>query len=171
MLLGFALLGLTADASAQVYRCGNVYSDEPCKGGKEVDVSPAVSDLQGPKTKLIYLCSTKHGQQYWTVEECRTRGWTLERTERVPINMTWDSQVTIANRQKRQAEEITAPPVAPIQQQSQPQQPSFKAHCAELDERIKHLDRMGRAGSQHYDLDWIRRQRKEARDTQFRLRC
>ena len=36
MLLGIALLGLSSDASAQVYRCGNTYSSEPCKGGKEV---------------------------------------------------------------------------------------------------------------------------------------
>ena len=41
---------------AQVYRCGNTYSQEPCKGGREVDVTPPVSDLSGPKTTVIYLC-------------------------------------------------------------------------------------------------------------------
>lgn len=172
MLLGIALLGFTADASAQVYRCGNTYSDEPCKGGKEVDASPAVSDPQGPKTKLIYLCSNPKGQRYWTVEECRTRGWTLERTERVPINMSWDDQVNMAKRQRRQAEQSAAVPETPqYYPQQQPQQPSQKAECTALEERIKYLDSMGRAGSLHYDLDWIRRERKAARDRQFRIRC
>jgi hypothetical protein len=30
---------------------------------------------------------------------------------------------------------------------------------------------MGRAGSQYYDLDWVRRERKVARDEQYRLKC
>ncbi|WP_124510149.1 DUF4124 domain-containing protein [Acidovorax sp. FJL06] len=169
MLLGIALLGFTADVSAQVYRCGNTYSDEPCKGGKEVDASPAVSDPQGPKTKLIYFCSTSQGKRYWTAEECRNRGWTLERTERVPINMGWDDQVAFADRQKRNAAQAAMPSAAPAQYPQQ--QPSRKAQCDALDEQVKYLDSMGRAGSRLYDLDWIRRQRKEARDTQFRLRC
>lgn len=40
-----------------------------------------------------------------------------------------------------------------------------------LDERVKDLDRMGRAGSLYYDLDWVRSERKKARDEQYRLRC
>ena len=156
----------------QVYRCGNTYTDDPCKGGKEIDASPAVSDLQGPKTKLIYFCSSKQGKQFWTVEPCHTRGWTLDRTERVPINMDWDDQVSLADRQRRQAEHAALPPVAPVQYPRQEQQqPSRKAECAALDDRVRQLDSMGRAGSLHYDLDWIRRERKSARDIQFRLRC
>lgn len=46
-----------------------------------------------------------------------------------------------------------------------------KQTCAALDERIKELDRMGRAGSLYYDLDSVRRERKSARDEQYRLRC
>lgn len=172
MLLGIALLGLSSDASAQVYRCGNTYSSEPCKGGKEVDASPAVSDPQGPKTMLIYFCATQQGARYWTAEACRTRGWALERTERVPKNMTWDNQVIVANRQMRQAQHAATLPAAPAQYlQQHPEQPGRKSQCEALDERVRHLDSMGRAGSFYYDLDWIRSQRKDARDRQFRLRC
>lgn len=78
MILGFVLLGLAGDAGAQVYRCGNTYTAEPCKGGKEVDVSPAFSDRSGPKTKEIYLCRAPQGGLYWTVEHCGQRGWTIE---------------------------------------------------------------------------------------------
>ena len=33
------------------------------------------------------------------------------------------------------------------------------------------LDSMGRAGSRYYDLDWVRRERKAARDAQHRMKC
>ena len=172
MLLGIALLGFAADATGQVYRCGNTYTHDPCQGGKEIDASPAVSDPQGPTTKLVYFCSTPKGNRYWTVEPCHTRGWTLERTERVPNNMDWNDQVALANRQRREAEQTALPSVAPPQYAQQvPQQPVRKVQCDALDERVKQLDSMGRAGSLHYDLDWIRRERKSARDNQFRLRC
>lgn len=51
-----ALCIASMGVQAQVYRCGNTYTQEPCKGGREVDVTPPVSDLSGPKTTVIYLC-------------------------------------------------------------------------------------------------------------------
>ncbi len=50
-------------------------------------------------------------------------------------------------------------------------QPSKSQACSALDERVVMLDSMGRAGSRYYDLDWVRRERKDARDQQYRLRC
>ena len=35
------LLGLSSAASAEVYRCGNLYQDHPCAGGKIADIAPA----------------------------------------------------------------------------------------------------------------------------------
>ena len=171
MILGFVLLGLAGDAGAQVYRCGNTYTAEPCKGGKEVDVSPAFSDRSGPKTKEIYLCRAPQGGLYWTVEHCGQRGWTIERTERVPANVPWEDQLAAARRHKADAEALVVPPPTAYYAPPPVATPSNKFECQALDERIKQLDAMGRAGSLHYDLDWIRAQRKEARDRQFRIRC
>lgn len=42
-VLGIALMAFSAAAGAwtqPVYKCGNSYSDEPCKGGQKVDVLP-----------------------------------------------------------------------------------------------------------------------------------
>lgn len=42
-VLGIVLMAVSTTASAwtqPVYKCGNSYSDEPCKGGREVDVLP-----------------------------------------------------------------------------------------------------------------------------------
>ena len=33
------------------------------------------------------------------------------------------------------------------------------------------LDSMGRAGSRYYDLDWVRSERKKARDEPLKLQC
>lgn len=171
-LLAISLVLLTSSAWAQVYRCGNTYSEEPCKGGRTVDTSPPLTDPRGPSTTVIYLCRAPQGGQYWTAEACHTRGWTMERSERVPINAPWADQVAAARGQKRAAEALNAAPTTQYMQQAPHQrQRTPRQECSLLDERVKMLDNMGRAGSQHYDLDWVRRERKEVRDQQFRLRC
>lgn len=167
-----ALLPSLAHAQQAVYRCGSTYSDEPCKGGKVVDTSPLVSDPRGPLTKEIYLCKAPHGGRYWTPEHCAHRGWTIERIQRVPANVGWDEQVAAGRQQKDQAEALsTAPAQSFAPQAVQRSQPSKSQACSALDERVVMLDSMGRAGSRYYDLDWVRRERKDARDQQYRLKC
>lgn len=169
-VLGAASMG----AHAQVYRCGNTYTQEPCKGGRAVDVSPPVSDLSGPKTTVIYLCRAQGGSLYWIPERCATRGWTLERSATVSKHVSWENQVSEANKQRTEAEELMRrpPPVYSQPARSQnAQQTGVKEQCSSLNERVAMLDSMGRAGSRYYDLDWVRSERKKARDEQHRLRC
>ncbi len=170
-LLFFALLlfGWGNTAQAQAYRCGNSYSDAPCPNGRSIDLSPQVSDPDGARTSLIYLCRQTGNRLVWSAETCSTSGMALERTERVPAHLDWDQQVTVANRLYAQARAITAP--RPAVRHSAPRGPSRQAQCQALEERIRHLDSMGRAGSQHHDLEWVRSERKKARDGQFRLQC
>ncbi len=167
-----ALLLASSAIHAQVYRCGNTYSQAPCKGGRAVDTSPSLSDPHGPATKEIYLCSAPQGGHYWSAEHCAQRGWTIERMHRVPANVPWADQVAAARVQKEAAQALTATPARqPTPQSPPPSQRTPRQECSLLDERVKTLDSMGRAGSQYYDLEWVRRERKEARDQQFRLRC
>ena len=140
---------------AQVYRCGNTYTQEPCKGGREVDVTPPVSDLSGPKTTVIYLCRAQGGSFYWIPQRCATRGWTLERSATVPKHVSWENQVAEANKQRNEAEELMRRPVPVYNATAQaqmPQQPAVKEQCVLLNERVAMLDSMGRAGSRYYDL-------------------
>ena len=173
----FAAVFLCASgAQAQeVYRCGNTYTQEPCKGGRTVDVSPTLSDLSGPKTTVIYLCRAPGGSLYWIPEKCATRGWILERSATVSNGIGWDNQVAEARRQRTEAEELmrsAAPVYSRTPQASQsPLSADTKAQCSALNERVAMLDSMGRAGSRYYDLDWVRSERKKARDEQYRLRC
>lgn len=172
----FAVLwAVSAGVQAEVYRCGNTYTQEPCKGGRTVDVSPPLSDLNGPKTTVIYLCRAQGGSLYWLPESCATRGWTLERSATVSRDVGWDNQVAEARKQRDEAEALTRRPApiysSPPYQTQSAQQSAVKTQCTSLNERVAMLDSMGRAGSRHYDLDWVRSERKKARDAQFRLRC
>lgn len=170
------LCGLDARAQAEVYRCGNTYSQEPCKGGRQVDTSPPVASIGGsgsPSTQTVYLCRNKAGDGFfWTKQHCHEANAWVERTESVPKNMSWEDQLAMARAQRDAAAALTSPPPRNLTQQNiQAKAASNKLACEALDQRVKDLDSMGRAGSRHYDLDWIRTQRKIARDEQFRLRC
>lgn len=144
-------------------------------GGRTVDVSPPLSDLNGPKTTVIYLCRAQGGSLYWMPDSCATRGWALERSATVSRNVGWDNQVAEARKQRDEAEARTRRPApvysSPPSPTQSAQQPAVKVQCAALNERIAMLDSMGRAGSRYYDLNWVRSERKKARDEQFRLRC
>lgn len=163
-------------ASAEVYRCGNTYTEEPCKGGRTVDTSPPVASHGGsgsPSMQTVYLCRSKAGaRMFWTTEHCHQANAWVERTETVPKNMSWEGQLAMAKAQRDAAAAMFQPSPQTYAQQDTPQ-PMFsnKQTCAALDQRVKDLDSMGRAGSRHYDLNWIRSERKIARDEQFRLRC
>ncbi|WP_291518691.1 hypothetical protein [Acidovorax sp.] len=163
-------------ASAEVYRCGNSYSQEPCKGGRAVDTSPTVASHGGsgsPSMQTVYLCRSKAGSgMFWTTQHChQTNAW-VERTESVPKNMSWEGQLAMAKTQRDAAAAMfQPPPQSYAQQDTQQAVLSNKQTCAALEQRVKDLDSMGRAGSRYYDLNWVRSERKIARDEQFRLRC
>ncbi|WP_404302696.1 hypothetical protein [Alicycliphilus denitrificans] len=132
-----------------------------------------MSDPAGPGTKRIYLCRRPDNALFWVPDHCRGHGWTIERTETVPARVPWEQQLEIARAKRNAGEQLRqAAMVPPSVVQQYPDSGDAKAsRCSYLDERIKDLDRMGRAGSRLYDLDWIRRERKSTRDEQFRLRC
>lgn len=157
---------------AEVYRCGNTYSHEPCKGGRTVDVSPPLSDPAGPSTQRVYLCRRADNALFWIPDHCHTRSWKIERTETVPAGVPWEQQLEIARSKRNAAEQLRQQQTLPMQPPA-PQQPANArlARCNYLDNWIKELDRMGRAGSLYYDLEWVRKERKAARDEQFRIRC
>ena len=174
VLLIFLLSTWAGVAQAQVYRCGNTYSNAACANGCSVDVTPPVSDPAGPRTVLIYLCQYPSHRRAWHAEPCSHAGLVLERTERVPSDLDWPQQVAFANalraQAQTQAQSQAAANAAPAR--SGPfDGPSRQQQCKALEERVRELDSMGRAGSRYYDLDWVRSERKKARDAQFRLQC
>ena len=173
-----ALILLSLQAGAQVYRCGNEYSATPCKGGREIDVSDPLRD---PDKILIHLCRSPHQGLIWTSMRCVDAKWAQVRSEWVPRNLEFDDQVkyvTAKGERDRQAR-LTYAPAAPVQYSPQSSRTANninsgynnKMQCQSLDERVNWLDSLGRAGGGGYTMDWIREQRRLARDKQFRLKC
>lgn len=162
------MLAMAGAGHGQVYRCGNSYSNEPCKGGRQVDVSPTLSDPRGAASKEIFLCRSQTHRFYWNHEHCSARGWMVERIERVPRSASWAQQVEMARARQEQAQAAAMPSHTPQARESSEAPGQV---CQQLEERVKQLDSAGRAGSTHYNLDRIREERRQARDQQFRLRC
>ena len=169
---GSALPAPSKAPSAQVYRCGNAYSDQPCTGAKLVSTAPSYSDSTGPQTKEIYLCESTSGNRYWQSEHCSVSNQSTLRIARVPSNISWDAQVATARQQRDKAEAIASEQIVASAVRTQQQtSPSNTGECQALEARVNWLDALGRAGGSGYTMDWIRAERKIARDRQFRLKC
>jgi hypothetical protein len=163
------LLALSCTAAqAQVYRCGNSYSGSPCAGARLVETSPAVSNRSAPSGTTIHLCQSYSGGQFWSSRACVHSNALLERSESVPSHMSFAQQVEIAQTQIRQSQSsairtVTIHNDAPADDR--------RGQCQALEARITQLDSAGRAGGTAQHMDWVRAQRHQARDEQFRLRC
>lgn len=169
-LLALVVLSLPFVAPAQVYRCGNTYSDEPCKHGREVDVSsPVRSSASRGTTTSIHLCKSYGGAQFWSSQQCSKHGALTDRIENVPSGVPWEQQVEMARSQfnkaavQSQQAPATARPTTP--------QPDGRTECQALESRVLYLDAQGRVGGSPQFMDWLRAERQKARDQQFRLRC
>ena len=170
--LAASLALLSLQAGAHVYRCGNSYSTVPCTGGTTVETAPPVQS-QGAtsgNTVTLYLCESFQGGKLWTRDHCRARNAVSERMESVPAGIPFERQVELARSQRDRGLVLSAPPPdAP--QVLQNAEPDRRTQCAWLDERIKQLDAMARAGGSAYYMDWVANERKLTRDRQFRIRC
>lgn len=157
----------------QVYRCGNQYNGEPCGagGGRVIDVSPPVRNLEAAGASQVFLCVSNSGGRFWSANHCRERGALVERIEPVPAGLPWEQQVEVADRQTRQG--------YAVQQQAAQQRGAMSpgvtgggtSRCAHFNERVAYYDRLARQPQSGATQSWIAEQRKEARDQQFRARC
>ena len=172
-LLLASLAPFSTHAQEPIYRCGNSYSSTPCKGAKVVEdrTSIASSDTAGPGHRLVYLCKSHGGGLFWSSHSCQQQNAFLERSETVPEQMEWKQQVAQAQAQWERAQALTRAPARAAAAVPASRAGAANVLCAQLEQRVKMLDSMGRAGSQYYDLDWVRRERKAARDQQARLKC
>ncbi|WP_294255454.1 hypothetical protein [uncultured Comamonas sp.] len=158
-----------SESAGQIYRCGNTYSNTPCEGGKQIAQQSSLS-VEASTTKEIYLCKDFHGNLTWESTACSVNSRFIERIARVPANISWDDQVAIARHQRNRAHANSAEQVVPVA--TRPTGGKANAsECRALDERVNWLDNLGRIGGGGYTMDWIREERRKARDRQFRIGC
>lgn len=152
----------------QIYRCGNTYSNTPCDGGQQLAQQNSRA-VDRSETKEIYLCKDFQDRLTWESVPCSANGRFMDRIARVPAHVSWEEQVAIARQQRDKAHAIAAEQVVPVASRSTSSTP---AECQILEQRIRVLDAECRVNACSMQrLDWVRFERKAARDRQFRIGC
>lgn len=132
---------------------------------------PVERPSAGNGNGTLYHCKAADGRTFWTQAACSQHHAVLDRMTTVPTNLSFDQQVEIAE-QRRQALMVPSPPpAASIVAQTSPVPHADQAECKLLDARIQELDALARQPQSAATQDWIRSERKKARDRQFALRC
>ena len=165
-------------ATAAVHRCekaGQVfYTDGPCPTGMQgraVDTSEALS-VAGGRGATLYRC--KGAGQFWSIVHCQHRGAETVSMHTVPANLPLAEQIVFArNRLALSKPAATRVPRATDAGPPVPLNAASKktSDCKHLDELIAALDDYARQPLLAHEQDSVRRDRKKARDQQFRLRC
>lgn len=167
-------LTIPSVAQGQIYRCGNAYSDEACKGSQTVDLKPTVEVHSDSATSsTVFLC--RLGQrQFWSPKTCQAHNASTLYRQSVPKNWAWEQQWQHAQREWHSAEHRTATQ-APLTHHADTsqlaQRQRARPDCAQSEQRIRQLDDMGRQGGTASFMERLRRERKELRDWQFRVGC
>lgn len=125
----------------------------------------------GAHADEIYLCKAYSGGTFWASSHCNQHKALIERIVSVPDGLPWDQKVALAEQQRASAARSQSQSNVTITSRGQDQHAARKAECAALDARVQHLDSMARQPQGAQTHDWIRGERKKARDRQFEIRC
>ena len=115
----------------------------------------------------IYLCKAYNGGTFWAQAHCNQHNALIESILSVPDGIPWDQQVALAEQQRngnRQPQHRVGSNEVNVHAARQ-------SECKALDARVTHLDAMARQPQGAQMHDWIRAERKQARDRQFEIRC
>lgn len=162
-------------ATEGVHRCEKagqvIYTDGPCPSGMQghpVNTTTALS-VEGEHGATLFRC--RGAGQFWSIVHCQHRGAEVVSMHTVPANLPLAEQILFA--QNRAA--LSRPARAPAPRTGPPSPPnaaSIKAaECQRLDDEVAALDAYSRQPLSGGEQDRVRRDRKKARDEQFRLRC
>lgn len=135
--------------------------------------------LHGPcLAGSLYLCKTYGGAMFWSGAHCREHNALIDRIESVPDGLPFDQQVELAQQSRAAAAKLyEATPRSRSTQSNAAgaaQVPNLQGkaeECKALDAEITRLDAMARQPQSAQVQDWIRAEKKRARDRQFQVRC
>jgi hypothetical protein len=157
----------TADAQAKDY------SSQPTDQADRTSSSGSKSNLRAQADHVgqgrVVKC-TVNGKTIYSDEGCPTGA----KTQHVQINDT----AGIISPPKAVLAELTAQRHAAendrtqsMQQSVSPQAQSNKIECDSLNKHIESLDSMSRQAQSGQTQDWIRQERQQARERQYRIHC
>ena len=162
---------------AQIYRCGNSYSDAPCAAGVQpMDASPAVQAEPATASEAIHLCQSHSGARYWTRKACSEKQATLVQTVQVPVDLSWNEQLQLAKTARLQAEQkakekAKAVKARPESGKTAARPDKRRQRCQQLGEQLRKLDARARAGGTARSMQRLRTRRNELESERFKLQC
>lgn len=115
----------------------------------------------------LFHCKAYSGGIFWANTHCNQHKALVDRMVSVPGSLPFDQQVRIAESQRQSAAVQQKVHVA----NTTVIKPPHREECKVLDAQIVHWDAMARQLQSGAAQDWIRDQRKNARDRQFSLHC
>lgn len=121
-----------------------------------------------PSQITLYHCKAYSGGTFWANAHCNQHKALVDRMVNVPGSLPFDQQVHLAESQRQSA---MAQPTVHAVTNTVIKQPTHREECEALDAQVLHWDAMARQPQSGPTQDWIREQRKKARDRQFALRC
>ena len=127
---------------------------------------PAPAPAAQPDARVVTKC-VANGKTSYGDNDCAPGAATTEVTARSNLNLVAGlkpEQIAAAQRLDEQA-------VSPITVAQANAAPSSAAECHALNEKIASLDAMARQPQSVQTQDWIRGERKKARDRQFQIQC
>ena len=168
-----------ASAADQVHRCVNAvgeiaFTDGPCPAGTQasvVNTAPALQTDEGGGA-TIFRC--RGAGYFWSAVHCQHKGASVVESYTVPARLSVAEQIVFA---KNRAAQLKAPrPKSPRATDVGPPAPPTAAQlkaqrCKRLDQLVAALDDLARQPHSGSEQDRITRQRRDARNEQFRLRC
>lgn len=167
-----------AEPSSAVHRCENasqvIYTDGPCPAGMRghpVDTTTSLN-VEGAQGTTLYRC--RGAGRFWSVVHCQHRGAEIVSMHTVPANLSLAEQIVFARNWEALARPTkgVAPRPTGVGPAAPPNAAQKKAEdCRRLDNLVAALDDYARQPLPPREQDSVRRDRKKARDEQFRLRC
>lgn len=147
-----------------------LYTDNACPDGTQTATLERAPAVARPSSTTLYLCKTSSGDLFWTRQHCHQHGARVERTTTVPTDRSFDEQVALA-RERRAALAVPkpVPPTVVTGRSDAAQDRSME--CKALNDRVAWLDAFARQPLSASQQDWVRSERKSARDRQFRQHC
>ena len=116
-----------------------------------------------------YLCKAYSGGTFWSQAHCGVHNALIESIVSVPDSLPFDQQVRLGEQHRQQSSASTNTTTNILVQQAPG--PDRTTQCRNLENRVNQLDAMARQPQSGQMQDWIRDQRRAARDGQFHLGC
>lgn len=123
------------------------------------------------KVLTLYHCKGYDGRTFWANSHCNQHRALVDRMVNVPADASFEQQVAMAEGQRRAVQQALPQRLPAASPAPNAVVHSPRAECDQLDARVRYLDAMARQPQSAAMQDWIRGERKTARDRQFRLRC